>query len=163
MWQRTAIRVAFSIPFGKQFPYSSNSLNKAVPVAWGLWQALGMAQRVKVLIVDDNAGIRRVLKRAIQEIAEPIWECSDGAEALKSYMDHRPDVVLMDIRMPLVDGLEATHQILGFDPAARVVIVTDYDDNDLRHVASEAGACAYWLKENLANLQQQLLRLIFGK
>ena len=118
--------------------------------------------RVKVLIVDDNAGIRRLLKRAIQEIAEPIWECSDGDEALKSYMDHRPDVVLMDIRMPRVDGLEATHRIVHFDPNARVVIVTDYDDDDLRHVALEAGACAYWLKENVANLPQQL-RSIVGK
>ncbi len=119
-----------------------------------------MAQRVKVLIVDDNAGIRRLLKRAIQEIAEPIWECSDGADALKSYLDHRPDVVLMDIRMPLVDGLEATNQIVNSDPAARVVIVTDYDDNDLRHVASEAGACAYCLKEDVANLPQQLRSIV---
>lgn len=122
-----------------------------------------MAQRVKVLIVDDNAGIRRLLKRAIQEIAEPIWECSDGAEALKSYMDHLPDVVLMDIRMPVVDGLEATQQIVDFNPRARVVIVSDYDDNDLRHAASEAGACGYWLKENVANLPKKLSAIVGEK
>ena len=116
---------------------------------------------MRVLIVDDNAGIRRLLRRTIHESATEIWECGDGAEALTCYADHHPDVVLMDIRMPLVDGLEATRQIRSFDPSARVVIVTDYDDDDLRRAASDAGAYGYSLKEDLEHLNQ-MLRSITG-
>ena len=129
------------------------------PVAGAIRQAWGLATSVNALIVDDNEGIRRLLRRAIREIADPIWEFSDGAEALKSYIDRRPDIVLMDIRMPIVDGLEATRRILQFDPEARVMIVTDYDDDDLREVALEAGACGYWLKEEVADLPQELLSI----
>ncbi|MBS1852417.1 MAG: response regulator transcription factor [Acidobacteria bacterium] len=119
-----------------------------------------MMKKVNVLIVDDNTGIRRLLRRAIREVTEAIWECTDGAQALASYSDHHPDIVLMDIRMPLIDGLEATRQIRRFDPAARVVIVTDYDDDDLRRAAMEAGACGYSLKENAAELPHMLHSLL---
>jgi len=129
------------------------------PVAGAIRQAWGLATSVNALIVDDNEGIRRLLRRAIREIADPIWECCDGVDALKSYIDRRPDIVLMDIRMPIVDGLEATRRILQFDPEARVMIVTDYDDDDLREVALEAGACGYWLKEEVADLPQELLSI----
>lgn len=61
-----------------------------------------------ILIVEDNAGIRRLLRRAFVETASAIWECSDGAGALAVYERHRPDFVLMDIRMPQMDGLTAT-------------------------------------------------------
>lgn len=105
-----------------------------------------------VLIVEDNPGIRRLLRRAFIDIASAIWECSDGADALTVYADHRPDIVLMDVRMPRMDGLSATRQIRQFHPSARIVMVTDYDDEDLRSAASEAGACGYALKQNLTEL-----------
>ena len=107
-----------------------------------------------VLIVEDNAGVRRLLKRVIGTIANTIWECEDGADALGVYADRRPDVVLMDLRMQLVDGLAATRQIRQFDPKARVVIVTDYEDEELRSAAREAGSCAYVLKVNLLDLAE---------
>src|SRR5580704_18877198 len=96
-----------------------------------------------VLIVDDNAAIRRLLRRAVLEVAGIVWECSDGSDALSAYTEHRPDIVLMDIRMPDMDGLAATRQIRRFNPSARVVIVTDYDDEDLRNAALQAGASGY--------------------
>jgi CheY-like chemotaxis protein len=105
-----------------------------------------------ILLVEDNAGVRRLLKRAAAEFASEIWECTDGADALAAYAAHRPDVVLMDIRMPRMDGLAATKQIRRSDPSARVVIVTDYDDDELRAAAREAGACGYALKQNLPDL-----------
>jgi CheY-like chemotaxis protein len=105
-----------------------------------------------VLIVDDNNGIRRLLRRALLDSASAIWECSDGIDALAIYEDHRPDVVLMDIRMPQMDGLTATRQIREFDPTARIVVVTDYDDDDIRTAALEAGACAYALKQELSDI-----------
>ena len=105
-----------------------------------------------VLIVDDNNGIRRLLRRALLDSTSAIWECSDGIDALAIYEDHRPDVVLMDIRMPQMDGLTATRQIREFDPTARIVVVTDYDDDDIRTAALEAGACAYALKQELSDI-----------
>ena|SRR5580698_303765 len=115
-----------------------------------------------VLIVDDNPGVRRLLRRVVLDTATTVWECSDGAEALAAYADLRPDMVLMDIHMSNMDGLAATRQIREFHPQARVVVVTDYDDDDLRKAASEAGACGYALKQNLTELPV-LIRSILEK
>ena len=109
-----------------------------------------------VLIVEDNASVRRILQRAIHQVATQIWECNDGADALSFYNDHRPDIVLMDIRMPRMDGLVATRQIRQIHPTARIVIVTDCDDEELRVAAREAGACGYALKQNLTELASLL-------
>jgi two-component system response regulator DegU len=105
-----------------------------------------------ILIVEDNPTIRRLIRRAISDVADNIFECEDGADALAAYTEHRPDAVLMDVRMPRMDGLAATRQILSHHPAARIVIVTDYNDDGLRNAAREAGACAYALKNNLTEL-----------
>jgi len=115
-----------------------------------------------VLIVDDNPGVRRLLRRVVLGTASAVWECSDGAEALAAYADRLPDIVLMDIRMCNMDGLAATKQIREFHPEARVVMVTDYDDEDLRKAALEAGACGYTLKQNLTELSG-LIRSIVEK
>jgi DNA-binding NarL/FixJ family response regulator len=112
-----------------------------------------------VLIVEDNSGVRTLLRRALRETASRVWECSDGADALESYLAHRPDVVLMDIRMPRMDGLMATRQILQSDPSARVVMVSDYDDEDLRRAASAAGARGYTLKQDLSEMVEFLRAL----
>lgn len=107
-----------------------------------------------ILIVDDNAGVRRLLRRMIAEIDATIVECNDGAYAMAAYSDHRPDIVLIDIHMPLQDGLTSTRQIREYDPSARILIVTEYDDDELRAAASQAGACAYVVKENLIGLPE---------
>ena len=105
-----------------------------------------------VLIVEDNSGMRSLLRRALAGTASQIWECTDGAEALEAYTKHRPDVVLMDMRMPQMDGLRASRLILQTYPSARIVIVSDYDDEDLRLAATAAGAYGYTLKQDLADL-----------
>jgi CheY-like chemotaxis protein len=106
------------------------------------------------LIVEDNAGIRRVLRRVLADMASEIWECVDGSEALAAYEAHRPDIVLMDVRMPHVDGLTATRQIRGYDPSARIIVVTDYLDEDMKAAALEAGACDYVLKHEISGLPE---------
>ena len=109
---------------------------------------------MKLLIVEDNAGIRRILRRILVDTASTIWECEDGSAALAAYEEHRPDVVLMDIRMAEVDGLTATRQICGADPLARVIVVTDYQDDDMKAAAFAAGAREYVLKHEISGLPE---------
>jgi CheY-like chemotaxis protein len=107
---------------------------------------------MKLLIVEDNRQMGNLLKSLLSNIAERIFECTDGSEALECYRRHRPDCVLMDIKMESIDGIDATRQIIEVFPTARVIMVTDYDDTELREAAREAGACDYVVKENLLNL-----------
>jgi DNA-binding NarL/FixJ family response regulator len=111
---------------------------------------------LKLLIVDDNATVRRLIRNIVLPFVGEISECADGSDAPSAYRIQRPDVVLMDIRMKEVDGIEATKQIKAADPEARIVIVTDYDDDALRHAAMRAGACGYVLKDNLLDLVRLL-------
>lgn len=108
------------------------------------------------MIVDDNAAVRRLIGSIVLPFADEIRECSNGAEAVSAYDAHQPDLVLMDIRMDEVDGIAATRQIKASHPAARILIVTDYDDDALRRAAISAGAFGYVLKENLLELRRWL-------
>jgi len=107
---------------------------------------------MRLLIVEDNLGVRRMTVTFLSRIAEEIQECEDGAEALDAYSRQRPDWVLMDIKMGGIDGFTATRQIKADFPEAKIIIFTNHDDDDLRRAAREAGACGYILKENLLDL-----------
>ncbi|HTF44830.1 MAG TPA: response regulator transcription factor [Terriglobales bacterium] len=111
---------------------------------------------MKFLIVDDNAAVRRLIRSIVLPLAGDISECTDGADALSAYLAQRPDVVLMDIRMKDVDGIRATKQIREADRKARILIVTGYDDTELRQASMDAGACGYVLKDNLLELVRLL-------
>ena len=110
------------------------------PVAGAIRQAWGLATSVNALIVDDNEGIRRLLRRAIREIADPIWECCDGADALKSYIDRRPDIVLMDFSLPDGTGLDATRAILDELPDCKIIFLTVYETDENMLAAIHLGA-----------------------
>jgi len=114
----------------------------------------------KVLVVDDNPAMRRTLAVLLASMPVQLVECADGADALAAYELHRPHVVLMDIQMRGLDGIAATSAIVSAAPGARVVIVTQHDDPDLRDAAAEAGACGYVLKENLIELKPLVERLV---
>jgi DNA-binding NarL/FixJ family response regulator len=111
-----------------------------------------------LLIVDDNASIRRMLRRAVASLTTDVFECADGFDAVAYYKDHRPDVVLMDVRMPGLDGILATRQIRDFHPDARVVMVTDYDDAEILSAAFDAGASGYALKQDLTDLTTLIMK-----
>jgi DNA-binding NarL/FixJ family response regulator len=106
---------------------------------------------MKVVIADDQAlvrgGFRLILRAAGIEVAA---EVADGAQAVTAVLKHRPDVVLMDIRMPELDGIEATRRILAAGPAAagvRIIILTTFDLDQYVYAALAAGASGFLLKD----------------
>lgn len=109
-----------------------------------------------LLIAEDSEKIRKILRNIVGMLFEEIYECSNGQEACDLYAEKNPDYVLMDIQMPVMDGITATKKIMEIDPDAKIIIVTNYDSNVLRKVAKEAGAMSYIMKENLSELNQLL-------
>lgn len=105
---------------------------------------------IRVLIADDHLVVREGL-RAILEVAgdiELVGEATDGAEAVRLAGELTPDVVLMDLRMPNVDGIEAIRQIKARYPELEVVILTTYDDDQDIVQGLRAGARGYLLKDS---------------
>jgi DNA-binding NarL/FixJ family response regulator len=108
---------------------------------------------VRVLIVDDQALVRAGFRMILE--SEPdieiVGEAGDGAEALDAVRELRPDVVLMDIRMPNLDGLEATRRLLeltdGGEPTPRVLMLTTFDLDEYVYEALRAGASGFMLKD----------------
>jgi CheY-like chemotaxis protein len=111
---------------------------------------------MKILIVDDNADTRRLIRALVDGNSRQIIEAKDGREAVVSFRLHRPDWVFMDIEMKGMDGLAALRMIRNDEPGARIVIVTMHDNQRLRAEAHEAGAVGYVLKDNLTELSSIL-------
>jgi CheY-like chemotaxis protein len=111
---------------------------------------------MSLMIVDDDERMRSLIRSIVADLADSITECGDGSEARACYAEQHPDWVLMDLMMPQMSGLAATRQIVEFDPAARIVIVTGHESESLREAARSAGACAYVSKDNLLDLRDIL-------
>ena len=107
-----------------------------------------MTEPIQVLLVDDDdlmrAGLRSVL--ASDDTIEVAGEAGDGSEALAHVRKTRPDVVLMDIRMPGVDGISATREVLSRSPDVKVLVLTTFEDDDYIFDALSAGASGFLLK-----------------
>jgi DNA-binding NarL/FixJ family response regulator len=107
-----------------------------------------MSGGVRVLLVDDDdlmrAGLRSVL--ASDESIEVVGEASDGREAIGEIERLEPDVVLMDIRMPDLDGISATREVLASSPEVKVVVLTTFEEDDYIFDALSAGASGFLLK-----------------
>ena len=110
---------------------------------------MGKAERVRVMIVDDHAVVREGLKNYLGALAgfEVVGEASNGAEAVQSAKKCRPQVVLMDLVMPVMDGIEATRALHEAQPDVRVIVLTSFADDDKLFPALKAGAVAYLLKD----------------
>ena len=108
---------------------------------------------MNVLIADDSFPVRRMIRRFVTDFTDEIYECADGAGALEAYLRHHPDWTLMDLKMPQMDGIEATRRIRSVDQMAKIIIVTSYDDWHLRQAASDAGAFAFLVKDDLSRLR----------
>jgi two-component system chemotaxis response regulator CheY len=111
---------------------------------------------MKVLLVEENSAVRRVIRQLVTSPGIWIQECVNSANAMAAYAAGRADFVVMDVGMKDPDGIAATKQIKAMDPAAKIVLVSDYDDAALRESARLAGACGYVLKDNLLELPHLL-------
>jgi DNA-binding NarL/FixJ family response regulator len=109
-----------------------------------------------IQIVDDSPNMREAIKSVLGGLSAEFIESSDGDEAVKQYSNRRPDLVIMDIRMRRMDGMAATRAIRSLSPNAQVVVLTQYDDDDLRTSAHDAGAVGYVLKDDLSALHAHI-------
>src|SRR5215204_2381610 len=99
----------------------------------------------KILIVDDHSETRRMTKFFLRDLAVDFEECAAGADALECYEKTRPDWVLMDWEMRRMDGLTATKLIIAKFPQAKILFVTQHDDEQLKEAVSKAGASGFIL------------------
>ncbi|QTJ33308.1 response regulator transcription factor [Dolosigranulum pigrum] len=108
---------------------------------------------IKLLLVDDHQMVRLGLSSyfSIQDDMEVIGEAEDGQEGVEQALSLRPDVILMDLVMDGMDGIEATKEILAQWPEARIIIVTSFIDDEKVFPAMEAGASGYMLKTSSAS------------
>ena len=106
-------------------------------------------ESIRVLVADDQAAVREGLATLLDLTAgiEVVGEARDGAEAVHLVAEHAPDVVLMDLHMPNVDGIQATDQITRDHPGTRVVVLTTYADDASIQGALRAGALGYLTKD----------------
>ncbi len=111
-----------------------------------------MNQPRTILVADDHSRSREVIRRFCLRPDDVVVEAGDGAEAVELFDRHSPHWVLMDLDMPVMDGLTALGIIREHSPEARVVIVTQHDAPELQSHALQLGACAWIRKDNLADL-----------
>jgi DNA-binding NarL/FixJ family response regulator len=117
---------------------------------------------IRILAADDHPLIRAGVAAIIgtERDLQVVGEAATGEEAIERYRELRPDVVLMDLRMPVMDGVAATSAILAEFPQARIVVLTTYDGDENIHRALEAGARGYLLKDMLRTELLNVIRAV---
>src|SRR5690242_17996422 len=110
---------------------------------------MALGSSIRVLLCDDHAVVREGLARLLDSTdgIEVVGTAADGEQAIAAATALRPDVVLMDLAMPNLDGVAATRRIAAQSPDARVVVLTSFSDNARIHDALDAGARGYLLKD----------------
>lgn len=124
-----------------------------------------MTEAIRVLLVDDADDIRETERRmlAYDPDIEIVGECGNGAEAIKRAAAHKPDIVLMDINMPVMDGIEATRRIADELPGVAVVIVSVEDEFESLKRAMQAGAKEYLLKPFAADSMLAAIKGVYAR
>jgi len=115
----------------------------------GVTPSAGGGSKIRVLIADDHAVVRDGLVAMIGKWTDMtvVAEAENGQEAVEQWQQHRPDVSLVDLRMPVLDGVEAINQIREIDASARVILLTTFDGEEDIYRGIRAGAKAYLLKD----------------
>lgn len=116
----------------------------------------------KILIVDDHQLFREGVKRilAFEDTFEIVAEGDDGSEVFSLYEENKPDVILMDINMPRMNGIEATDQLMNKYPEAKVIVLSIHDDESYVSQALKTGALGYMLKEMDADAIIQAIKVV---
>ncbi|MCI0550081.1 MAG: response regulator transcription factor, partial [Anaerolineae bacterium] len=123
---------------------------------------MGQGDKIRIAVIDDHPLIREGLMALVSTQPDMIVvaDASDGTDALDMYRKHRPDVVLMDLAMPKVGGVEATVQLCKEFPNARIVVLTIRTGDEDIHRALQAGAKGYLLKETSSRQLFDAIRLV---
>src|SRR5215472_1663540 len=113
-------------------------------------QGIKPFEPLRVLVVDDNQSIRRAMRQLLQTQVdiEVIGEAADGIDAIRKTQTYRPDVILMDVAMPTMNGFEAVRQIKKESPTTQVLFVSQFDSDAFTREALAVGASGYILKSN---------------
>jgi len=121
-------------------------------------------RRIRILVVDDHALMRVGLVASIggEPDMEIVAAASNGKEAVEFFRQHRPDITLMDLKMPVMGGVEAIQAIRGECPSAKVIVLSTYEGDDDIFRALEAGATSYLLKDTLAEDLVRVIREVFA-
>lgn len=123
-----------------------------------------MTDRIRVLCVDDHSVMRDGIAFALrtQSDMQLVGEATNGKDAVRLFHELRPDVTLMDLQMPGMNGIEAMREIRADNPKARVVVLTTYSGDMQAHRALSAGAAGYLLKHTLRNELLGTIRRVSG-
>lgn len=105
---------------------------------------------VKVLVVDDFAPFRQVVCSVLRERALEIYEAADGLEAVQKAEELKPDLILLDIGLPKLNGIQAARQIRKLSPASKIIFLSQQSSPDVVQEALNAGACEYIVKTKAA-------------
>ena len=115
--------------------------------------------RKKFMVVDDHPLFRNLLRTLLAGPNEEVVEMSDGEDAVLAYQTHRPDWVIMDIEMPVLDGLTAAREIKAGHPEAHIAIVSQHAEDEYRKEAESIGVEVFLSKSNVVHLKETLNRL----
>jgi two-component system, NarL family, response regulator DegU len=121
-----------------------------------------MVKKTKIVIIDDHQLFREGVKRILdfEPNFEVVAEAEDGTEALTVVKEHQPDVVIMDINMPKINGVEATKRLVEAHPDTKVIILSIHDDENYVTHALKTGACGYLLKEMDADTLIEAVKVV---
>jgi DNA-binding NarL/FixJ family response regulator len=121
-----------------------------------------MTAPLRVLIADDQTLVRSGFRLVLdgREAIEVVGEAPNGAEAVAAARRLRPDIVLMDVRMPVMDGIEATRRVVAECPSSRVIVLTTFDLDEYVYAAIAAGASGFLLKDVTGDQLAASIRLV---
>jgi two-component system, NarL family, response regulator len=119
---------------------------------------------IRILLVDDHPLLRDGLRASIGVEADMqvVGEASNGQEALELFREHRPDITLMDLKMPVMGGVQAIQAIRGQFASAKVIVLSTYEGDEDIYRALEAGAATYLLKDTLSKDLVRVIRAVFA-